>query len=61
MSDVLVATGGAAGVRSLLSRAPEAELASPAEGVWWLTLGESLTRFIDECSFPVVIEPLIDK
>lgn len=61
VTDVLVATGGSAGVKNLLKRAPPAGDMTSAEGAWWMSFGESVVRYVDRWGFDTVLEPMIGK
>ena len=61
MIDILVASAGPTGVKDLLTRAPAPDVASLAEGAWWMTFGESVINQVDQWGFETVLEPIIQR
>jgi hypothetical protein len=61
MTDILVESAGPTGVKDLLTRAPAPEVASPAEGAWWMNFGESVVNQVDKWGFETVLEPMIQR
>lgn len=58
--DVLVAEGGAGGVKRLFDRV-DVEHIGPAKAAWWMVVGESVIRHVDTSTMKMVLKPLMDR